>query len=354
MPTLTTTGRWGFCSCAIATSIALTSVRETVDKGDPAGYNIRRLCPFWIYRSSGSLPLRSEARKVSRPKTPQKAKERREDVPGEHCSYALRFQVLQNSLTRAEGKIGRYFLDHPEAAHLSVTDVVQESGVGYGSIMRFCQKMGCSGFQGFKVLLAQDLGRSAFQAHRAKAGSIMEYAVSVKGQLTETAKLLNLETVSSVAQALNRAGHVLIGGIAGSAALAAGFDYRLSRIGIHSSAVCEGYTLSIRAACLGPKDLFFAVSFSGATKDVIAAAGTAKERGACVVSLTGFMRAPVVDLADYSLFGATNRDPLSCEVFSNISSDFVLDVIFNRLYEIRRDASEVVKRTFEAISDRRV
>jgi len=262
--------------------------------------------------------------------------------------------VLQNSLTRAETKIGRYFLDHPEAARLSITDVVQESGVGYGSIMRFCQKMGCTGFQQFKVLLAQDLGRSAFEAHREKAGSILEYAESVKGQLTETAELLDKKTVSNVARALNRADHVLIGGIAGSAASAAGFDYRLSRIGIRSSVVCEGYTLSIRAACLGPKDLFFAVSFSGATKDVIAAAGTAKERGARVVSLTGFMHAPLVELADYSLFGATDRDPLSCEVFSNISNDFVLDVVFNRVYEIRKDAGEVVKRTFEAISDRRV
>ena len=291
---------------------------------------------------------------MSRPTPTHKTKESRGDVPGEHCSYALRFRVLQNSLTRAEMKIARYFLDHPEAAHLSITDVVQESGVGYGSIMRFCQKMGCAGFQEFKVLLAQDLGRSAFQAHREKAGSIMEYAESVKGQLTETAKLMDKEAVSNVARALNRADHVLIGGIAGSAALAAGFDYRLSRVGVRSSVVCEGYTLSIRAACLGPKDIFFAVSFSGATKDVIAAARTAKERGASVVSLTGFMRAPLVELADYSLFGATDRDPLSCEVFSNISSDFVLDVIFNRVCEIRKGATELVKRTFEAILDRRV
>jgi len=80
----------------------------------------------------------------------------------------------------------------------------------------------------------------------------------------------------------------------------------------------------------------------------------AKERGPYVVSLTGFMRAPLLKLTDYSLFGPTDRDPLSCEVFSNISSDFVLHVIFKRVYEIRKGATELVKRTFEAILDPRV
>ena len=63
---------------------------------------------------------------------------------------------------------------------------------------------------------------------------------------------------------------------------------------------------------------------------------------------------PLADLANYSLFSSTDRDPMSCEIFSNISSDFVLDVLFSQLYQIRKDAKKIVKRTFAAISDRRV
>ena len=123
---------------------------------------------------------------------------------------------------------------------------------------------------------------------------------------------------------------------------------------MNSSAVCDGYNLAIRASSLNAGDVLFAISFSGATKDILTSAQLAKEAGAKILSLTNFVKAPLVELADLSLFSATDRDPMSCEIFSNISSNFVLDVLFSKLYEIRPQASSAVERTFKAISDRRI
>lgn len=72
-------------------------------------------------------------------------------------SFSVRLQILENSLTQTEKKVGKYFLSNPDAVYLSITEVVEDSGLGYGTIMRFCQKLGCSGFQEFKVLLAQEM-----------------------------------------------------------------------------------------------------------------------------------------------------------------------------------------------------
>ena len=172
--------------------------------------------------------------------------------------------------------------------------------------------------------------------------------------MSDTEKLIDDRILLKVAKALNGAKRVLVAGIAGSASPAVGFDYRLNRLGINASVICDGYNLAIRAASLKAKDVFFAISFSGATKDILSAAKVAKDRKAVIVSLTNFVHAPLVDLANYSLFSSTDRDPMSCEIFSNISGDFVLDVLFSQLYQIRKGTREIVKRTFEAISDRRV
>lgn len=278
----------------------------------------------------------------------------RPDRTLEEIAYPARLQTVYNGLTGSERKAAAYFSANLRAAYLSINDVVADSGLGYGTIMRFCRKLGCAGFQDFKVLLAREMGNGSRAAPAGGRDWIAQYGSKIQTELAETAKLIDRRLVRNVAEALNRADRVLVAGIAGSEATAIAFDYRLSRLGIRSQAVCEGYTLCIRAACLAPGDVLVAVSFSGATKDILAAARIARERGATVVSLTNFVHAPLVELAHFSLLSATDHDPLSCEVFSIVSSNFVLDVVFSELFRRRKNAKDVVDRTYKAIADRRV
>ncbi|MCP4257519.1 MAG: MurR/RpiR family transcriptional regulator [Planctomycetes bacterium] len=183
---------------------------------------------------------------------------------------------------------------------------------------------------------------------------ISMYGKKIAAELINIEKLIDRRVLLKVAEALNGAKRVLATGIAGSASLAVGFDYCLNRLGINALVICDGYNLAIRAVSLEAKDVFLAISFSVATKDILSAAKVAKGRKAIIVSLTNFIHAPLVDLASYSLFSSTDRDPMSYEIFSNISGDFVLDVLFSQLYWIRKDAKGIVKRTLEAIFNWRV
>lgn len=268
--------------------------------------------------------------------------------------FLVRLQILENSLTLAEKKVAKYFVSNPDAVYLSITEVATAGNLGYGTIIRFCQKLGCSGFQEFKVLLAQEKHLFKVGQDIDESNGIYRYRRKIAVELANTEKLIDHRLLLEVAKALDSANRILVTGIAGSASLAVGFDYRLNRLGMNALVICEGYNLAIRAASLEANDVFFAISFSGATKDILSAAGVAKDRNAIIVSITNFIHAPLVDLADYSLFSSTDRDPMSCEIFSNISSDFVLDVLFSQLFLIRTDAREMVKRTFAAISDRRI
>jgi DNA-binding MurR/RpiR family transcriptional regulator len=64
---------------------------------------------------------------------------------------------LYPKLTRTERRLADFVTGHPELIFQSITELVDSSGIGYGSIMRFCKKLGYTGFQDFKVHLAQDL-----------------------------------------------------------------------------------------------------------------------------------------------------------------------------------------------------
>ncbi|MEX0326921.1 MAG: MurR/RpiR family transcriptional regulator [Puniceicoccaceae bacterium] len=268
--------------------------------------------------------------------------------------FPMRLNLLRNSLTEAEARVGDYFQRNPEAVYLSITEAAQEGGLGYGTIIRFCQKLGCTGFQDFKVLLAQELRdakeRKTPVRHTPLEGNIQK----LQSDIMNTAKLIDPGTMEKVARCMAKAHFVLAAGIAGSASLAHGLNYRLSRVGIYSAAEGEGYTMAIRAATMQKGDVFFGMSFSGATKDLVNAARIAKEKGAVVVALTAFIKSPLGEVADYTLVGASDRDPFSCEIFPNSPRDFILDLLVTEICGIRPGALDTVQETFEAISDRRI
>lgn len=270
------------------------------------------------------------------------------------ASYPIRLSALRGTLSEAQRQVGEYFLAKPEAALMAITDVVDDSGYGYGTIMRFVKKMGCKGFQDFKVLLGREIGNTALPHLEDKPADIMMHVQKLQGEIASTADLLDPGTVNRAAKSINRAKQVLVSGIAGSSSLAEGFNYRLMRIGVPTQCVCDGYVLALRASLLDKGDVFFAISYSGATKDIIAACEIARQREATAIVLTNFTSSPLARRADIKFSSATDRDPLSCEVFSNVAGNFILDVIFARLFAIRSTARQAVEQTYQAVSDRRV
>ena len=84
------------------------------------------------------------------------------------------------------------------------------------------------------------------------------------------------------------------------------------------------------------------------------AAQVARSNQATVICLTAFLNAPLVELSDISFFISTDHDPMSCEAFSTIPCDFVLDILFAQLCKIRRNSRETIEKTFQAVSDKRI
>ncbi len=257
-------------------------------------------------------------------------------------------------LTAAEQRAGEYFEKHRESAYHSITEAVADSGIGYGTIVRFCQKLGCKGFQDFKLLLAADdiadaRTRSSL-THPDDAG----VAQQLRQDLNDTLRLLDEHRLLEAAELLQNSRTILIVGVASSAPLALSLAWKLSRIGIDARACTEGYVMAIQTSLLGVGDVLLAVSASGATKDILNAADIATSRGARVLSLTNFASSPLSQIATVALFTTASRDPLKAEIPSLIAGEAVAEMLLDRLLSIAPDRRAHLIKSTQSILDRKL
>ena len=64
-------------------------------------------------------------------------------------------------LRKSELKVADFVLKHPlEVIRMRIVDLADQADVSEPTVVRFCRAVGCSGFQDFKLALAQQLASS--------------------------------------------------------------------------------------------------------------------------------------------------------------------------------------------------
>lgn len=269
--------------------------------------------------------------------------------------WHVRFQAMADQFTESERRVGIYFRNHPESALRSISEAVDHSGLGYGTIVRFCQKLGCRGFQEFKVLMARDaVDRPSKALAATSPGPLGAVVARLTDDINRTAEFLDIQQVQLAAEAICQATRVVCIGVASSAPLALSLDWRLKRFGITSSVLSDGYVMAVEASLLGSGGVLFAISSSGTTKDVVAAARVAHEAGATVIAMTNFTKAPLTEVARIQLITSAARDPISAELPSLAAGETVYEALVDAIRHIRPDADQQIFDTFSAIADRKL
>ncbi len=258
-------------------------------------------------------------------------------------------------MTDAEQRVGAYFLQHPESVQRSISELIEISGLGYGTVIRFCQKLGCRGFQEFKVLMARDAIEA--NADRSKQGDpdfLQTIHERIREDLNRTARNIDRNEMERAAAALQQAGRVLCVGVASSAPLALSLEWKLKRFGIRSSFLSDGYVMAVEASLLSEGDVLVAVSSSGTTKDIVTAVQLARHAGATVIAITNFSKTPLVDASDIRLITSGARDPLAAEVPSLAEGELLLTLLAECIRRLNPEVDATVLKTFEAIADRKL
>ena len=182
-----------------------------------------------------------------------------------------RLAGMMDSMTRSEVRIAKRILAGPDDfVRSSVRAVAADLGVSEPTILRFCRAIGCEGFKDLKFRLIQELALSqaiSDQAVRAPkaagpkaaAGAAQLGAMAADPDddrvfdtiieaLTRTRATLVYKDLLSSAQAIAKAGRVVVYGIGGSsAALAAEAHNRLFRLNVPVMVFTDGYTQRMSA-----------------------------------------------------------------------------------------------------------
>ncbi|WP_373219433.1 MurR/RpiR family transcriptional regulator [Ruminococcus sp. 5_1_39BFAA] len=256
------------------------------------------------------------------------------DTSNPSNSCILRLQAVLDTLKPAEHRIAEYILQYPQDVLSStLNELAVKSGCSYATINRLINRIGYSGFKELKRYLYQDtLVTNSLDfvdvisfSQDTSTKEICENVYNLSSKVLEdSSNIINTDSVDLAANKIISAKKVCVVGT-GSSGITARYAYsRLFRIGISCSYDEDTTLFNMHASLLKKGDVLFAVSSSGRSANILNCAQTAKENGACIISLCDYAVSPLSQISDISLF-TTSRN---AHLFMNIDMPLLIGQIF--------------------------
>lgn len=237
-----------------------------------------------------------------------------------------------------------YIKDHQdEVIYDSIVELSNYSGIGNATIVRFCKKLGFSGFPEFKVALAHEL--SSQMPGNVLSGPIEKddsietiakkfYAVNMEA-LNTTMANMNYEAIDQAAATIKKATRVHFAGIGHSGMTAQETKYKFMRVGFHSDTYTDEHTMLMMASIMNEEDLVFAISHSGNTEEIVKMLQVAKENKAVTICVTGDEHSAVTEIADHIIHYVSTESLFQTgAVSTKIAQLFVIDLIYTQVIRL--------------------
>lgn len=259
------------------------------------------------------------------------------------------------NMTPALSRVADHVIANAQAVlYQSITELAEEANSSEASVMRFCRELGFTGFQNFKLVLAQELAtQGKANTPSTAADSVQLLIETAKIALDETERLLDRSILDTVAAELLAASQIEIFGVAASAITAQYLEYKLTRLGLRARAVADAHLATMIAATSGPTVVHILVSSSGSTIDTVRVAELAHSRGARTTIITNRSKSPLAAKSDHVLLASWPETPLTGGAFpSKISQLLIVDALVAHITSADPDRVEIINETASSVSDR--
>ena len=248
----------------------------------------------------------------------------------------VKLRFLIPTLPRAEKAVAQALLEKPELICLmTLAELARETDSSDASIIRFCRKMGYSGFSEMKQAFANALNDSSIMTVEEihKEDSVLDNLQKVYKSnmqtLTDTILLADKEAYEEAVQVLLKAKSIHFFGAGDSAAVCQLFYFKFGRLGIPGSAQQDPVMQLMEASNLGPGDVAVIISYEGKSRTVLNAAKVADERGATIICITKMSKSPLLRLSDISLFISTSDVTVGKDIVARrVAEQMVIDALY--------------------------
>ncbi|WP_349627266.1 MurR/RpiR family transcriptional regulator [Arthrobacter sp. C9C5] len=270
-------------------------------------------------------------------------------------------------LSTTESRVAQAVIDDPTILDRTITEVAALCRTSPGTVARFCQKLGFSGYRDFRIEVAAAAGREQAQRDRFKVDDgeinrtdsaedvVTKIAYQEVLAIEETAKALDLETLDRVAAAIAASTRIDVYGSGSSGLTAQDLQQKLYRIGLSATAFSDMHLAWASAALQRPGGVALAVSHSGLTTETCNALKIARAAGATTVGITNFPDSPLTDYCDFVLTTQTRENRYRAGAMSSrIAQLAVVDILFVRIAQsMYDDMTESLRLTYEAVRSHR-
>lgn len=247
----------------------------------------------------------------------------------------VRIRFLLPSLPKVEKKIADSLLENPYAiTQMTLAQISRESGCSEASIVRFCKRMGFSGYSALKEAFIRSISEEAHVQSEVLNDSDSMQEILQKVYQSNVQTLSDTLVLADVAydQALNallKAKSIHFFGAGDAFAVCELALMKFSRIGVHCTAYCDAALQLITAGYMTTDDVAVAISYEGRTKSVVESMRIAKQSGATTISITKMNKSPLLKYSDINLFISVNDLTVGRDkVTRRVADQFIIDVLY--------------------------
>ena len=236
-------------------------------------------------------------------------------------------------MSKTEKRIADYLIENANnLSPVSITELSSLTNASEATIVRFAKRVGCSGYQQFKIQLAKEERHIANKSINKSDGFLDMYSKvcdDIYASLMKTRDTLSEDLLEQAYQYLINSKGIYLMGVGNSYAVCLDAYHKLSRIGLDVHICFDSHFQIISACEADEKTTFIAVSHSGYTRDIIESITVAKEHNAKVILITSDKKSPAAKLSDGVL--ATSSDEINYRILG-LSSRYAQLAIFDTLY----------------------
>ena len=204
-----------------------------------------------------------------------------------------RLQQAAPQLRRSERKAAAFVAAAPaQVAQMTLAEFAAAADISQPVAIRFCRSLGCDGFPGLKVALAQAVAVGAPYVHSAinAADSLSTVADKVFGSSMEALHSvrvrLDMAAVSRAVDALVAARRIDLVGTGLSSVAALDAHHKFVRLGVAAAFQADPHVQRMSAVTLARGDVALVFSYTDLLRDVVRIAELARRQEATVISVT--------------------------------------------------------------------
>ena len=246
-------------------------------------------------------------------------------------------KLASGELPSSEQKVATYILAHPQdVLYMTINELSVSAESSPAAVVRFCKSVGTRGFGHLKVRLSAELGQEETVGYmdiedQESVASIVKKTLSNTVQTLEnTAHQIEGQAVEQVVEMLQKAETIYVYGVGASFLIAEDIAQKWRRLGKRIYAMSDYHLLMSDMATQSDGAIFFGVSYSGETKEVLQLVEKAKEFGLKTIGLSRIGNHKLSQRVDVLL--STARAPeaklRSAATSSRFAQLFVIDIVF--------------------------